>query len=99
MDSRGGYILKILYVEKKQAGPLGGVRQARPRDPPMPNHTLGNINIGHGLAATTATSLWLVKSQSSGPELQTLSVNLFNKTFTNKIPTDLITHFPALLLE
>ena len=24
MDSRGGYILKILYVKTKESGPLGG---------------------------------------------------------------------------
>ena len=36
IDSRGGYISKILYVETKESGPLGGVRRARPRlDPPM----------------------------------------------------------------
>ena len=41
MDSRGGYILKILYVETKESGPLGGVRWARPLDLPMKC----NINI------------------------------------------------------
>ena len=30
MDSRGGYVSKILYVEMKESGPLGGVRRARP---------------------------------------------------------------------
>ena len=30
MDSRGGYVLKFLYVKMKESGPLGGVRQARP---------------------------------------------------------------------
>ena len=30
VDSRGGYVLKILYVETKESGPLGGVCQARP---------------------------------------------------------------------
>ena len=30
MDSRGGYILKILYVETKESGPLGGRAPARP---------------------------------------------------------------------
>ena len=29
-DSQGGYILKILYVEMKESGPLGGVCQACP---------------------------------------------------------------------
>ena len=37
MDSRGGYVLKILYVETKECGPLGGVPWARPLDPPMLN--------------------------------------------------------------
>ena len=35
MDSRGGYISKIMYVKMKESGPLGGVRRARPPDPPM----------------------------------------------------------------
>ena len=38
MDSRGSYILKILYIEMKESGPLlrgGGVRWTRPLDPPM----------------------------------------------------------------
>ena len=30
VDSQGGYILKILHVETKEFGPLGGVRRARP---------------------------------------------------------------------
>ena len=34
-NSRGGYILKILCVKMKESGPSGGVRQARPLDPPM----------------------------------------------------------------
>ena len=35
MDSQGGYISKILYVETKEPGPLGGMRRARPPlDPP-----------------------------------------------------------------
>ena len=28
VDSRGGYVLKILYVEMKESGPLGGMRWA-----------------------------------------------------------------------
>ena len=35
VDSRGSYIVKILYVEMKESGPLGDVRRARPLDPPM----------------------------------------------------------------
>ena len=37
MGSRGSYISKILYVETKESGPsgAGGVRRARPLDPPM----------------------------------------------------------------
>ena len=35
VDSRGGYVSKILYVKTKEFGPLGGVRRARPLDPPM----------------------------------------------------------------
>ena len=30
VDSRGGYISHILYIETEESGPLGGVRQARP---------------------------------------------------------------------
>ena len=29
-DSRGGYVLKIFYVETKESGPLRGVHRARP---------------------------------------------------------------------
>ena len=39
VDSRGGYVSKILYVKTKESWPLGwgeGVRRARPPlDPPM----------------------------------------------------------------
>ena len=37
MDSRGGYVSKILYVKTKESGPLGGgVRRASANvDPPM----------------------------------------------------------------
>ena len=37
VDSRRGYVLKILYVKTKELGPLGGgAHQARPAlDPPM----------------------------------------------------------------
>ena len=38
-DSRGGYVSKILYVETKESGSLGGVRLAHPLDPPMVNNT------------------------------------------------------------
>ena len=34
-DSRGGYISKILYVKRKESGPLGGMRRARPLDLPV----------------------------------------------------------------
>ena len=39
MDSRGGYVSKVLYFKTKESGPLeGGVRRAcRPLDPPMRN--------------------------------------------------------------
>ena len=33
-NSRGGYILKNLYVQTKESGP-GGWRRWRPLDPPM----------------------------------------------------------------
>ena len=38
VDSRGGYVLKILYVKTKELGPLGGGRVpgTPPLDPPMP---------------------------------------------------------------
>ena len=36
VDSRGGYVLKILYVETKESGPLGGRAPGTPPlDPPM----------------------------------------------------------------
>ena len=37
VDSRGGYISKILFVKMKELGPLGGERApgASPLDPPM----------------------------------------------------------------
>ena len=36
IDSWGGYVLKMLYVEMKESGPLGGgVHRACPLDPPM----------------------------------------------------------------
>ena len=35
VDSRGSYVLKILYVKTKELGPLGGAHPARPLDPPM----------------------------------------------------------------
>ena len=34
-NSRGGYILKNLYVKTKESGPVGGVHQQRPLDPPL----------------------------------------------------------------
>ena len=42
VDSRGSYISKILYVETKESGPLGGACAGyAPLDPPMV--MLGNI--------------------------------------------------------
>ena len=38
MDSRGGYVSKILCVKTKESGPLGVVRRARPLDPPVYKH-------------------------------------------------------------
>ena len=35
VDSRSGYVSKILYVKTKESGPLGGMRWAHPLDPPM----------------------------------------------------------------
>ena len=35
VGSLGSYVLKILYVETKESGPLGG--RAHPQDPPMSN--------------------------------------------------------------
>ena len=36
VDSRGGYVSKILYVKTKELGPLGGgAHQVCPLDPPM----------------------------------------------------------------
>ena len=37
VDSQGGYVSKILYVETKESGPLGegGCAPARLLDPPM----------------------------------------------------------------
>ena len=36
VDFIGGYVSKILHVETKESGPLGGVWRVRPLDPPMP---------------------------------------------------------------
>ena len=36
VDSRGGYVSKILYVKTKELGPLEGARAGRaPLDPPL----------------------------------------------------------------
>ena len=35
VDSRGGYVSKILYVKMKELGPLGGRAPGAPLDPPM----------------------------------------------------------------
>ena len=36
VDSRGGYVLKILYAKTKESGPLGGRAPGTPPlDPPM----------------------------------------------------------------
>ena len=36
VDSRGGYVLKILHVKMKESGPLGGRAPGTPPlDPPM----------------------------------------------------------------
>ena len=36
VDSQGSYTSQILYVKMKEPGPLGGgLRRARPLDPPM----------------------------------------------------------------
>ena len=36
VDSRGGYVLKILYIKMKKLGPLGGPRAGRtPLDSPI----------------------------------------------------------------
>ena len=52
MDSRGGYVSKILYVKMKELGPWGGARRARPLDPPM--HTIREE--AHGLEWDRLTS-------------------------------------------
>ena len=36
MDSQGGYVLKILYVEMKESGALGWRALDMSPDPPMP---------------------------------------------------------------
>ena len=43
-DSRGSYVLKILYVETKESGPLGDVRRARPPQDPLMNSDVWNKN-------------------------------------------------------
>ena len=37
MDPQGSYVSKLLHVKTKESGPVGegGVRRARPLDPPM----------------------------------------------------------------
>ena len=57
VDSRGGYISKILYVEMKESGPLGGVRWARPIDPPM----ILSTNIDVASCYVTANLRWIEK--------------------------------------
>ena len=42
VDSRGGYVSKILYVKTKELGPLGG---ARPLDPPMVSSSFKQFSI------------------------------------------------------
>ena len=42
VDSRGGYVLKILYAETKESGPLGGVSRAYPLDLPIGGVVLTN---------------------------------------------------------
>ena len=46
MDSRGGYVSKILYVKTKESGPLvgGGRALGTPLDPPM---DVALMKIGH----------------------------------------------------
>ena len=41
VDSRGGYVLKILYVKSKETGPLGG---RAPGTPPRSANALKNTN-------------------------------------------------------
>ena len=36
MDPRGSYVSKILHVNMKESGPVGGVPGVPPLDPPMP---------------------------------------------------------------
>ena len=54
VDSRGGYVSKILYVKAKESGPVGGVlRQARPLDPPMGVHNMDYVLTGPAAAHRT----------------------------------------------
>ena len=58
VDSRGGYVSKILYVKTKELGPLGGGARAgrAPLDPPMLMFSIGSI-IQHLRSSKHATLL------------------------------------------
>ena len=47
VDSRGGYVSKILYVETKDSGPLGGRVPGTPPDPPMYLSTCELMRLPH----------------------------------------------------
>ena len=53
IDSRGGYVSKILYVEMKKSGPLGGHAPGSPLDLPMPSI------VGSGGTSGTHPLIWI----------------------------------------
>ena len=70
VDSRF-YISKILYVETKESGPLGGVRRARPLDPPMHcNWYYATPKCKTGTSAHVVGGVHLMKSPSGNGSLE-----------------------------
>ena len=54
VDSRGGYVSKILHVKTKESGPVGGVHAGHaPPDPPMyidVHSDQGPESVGHSIS-------------------------------------------------
>ena len=54
VDSRGGYVSKILYVKTKESGSVGGVCAGHaPLDPPMGVHNMDYVLTGPAAAHRT----------------------------------------------
>ena len=60
VDSRGGYVSKILYVKMKELGSLGGARTGHaPLDPPMER-----LSFCADLSETIISSTYLGRDRS-----------------------------------